>query len=90
MPRKASDRYLKLVEWSEEDACYVGRVPGLFYGGCHGDDERQVYAELCAITEDVIQGFHERGKTLPPPTIDFGIADKIRAWSDGRAIHAPR
>jgi len=33
---KNSDRYLKIVEWSEEDQCYVGTCPGLFYGGCHG------------------------------------------------------
>ncbi|RLA47082.1 MAG: toxin-antitoxin system HicB family antitoxin, partial [Gammaproteobacteria bacterium] len=21
------DRYLKIVEWSDEDQCYIGRVP---------------------------------------------------------------
>ena len=31
---KISDRYLKIVEWSEEDQCYVSTCPGLFYGGC--------------------------------------------------------
>lgn len=25
---KKSDRYLKIVEWSEEDQCYVGTCPG--------------------------------------------------------------
>ena len=25
---KDRDRYLKIVEWSEEDNCYVGSVPG--------------------------------------------------------------
>ena len=25
---KERDKYLKLVEWSEEDQCYVGSVPG--------------------------------------------------------------
>ena len=32
-------RYVKIVEWSADDNCYVGSSPGLLYGGCHGDDE---------------------------------------------------
>ena len=36
---KMSSRYVKIVEWSDEDQCYVGSCPGLFYGGCHGDNE---------------------------------------------------
>jgi hypothetical protein len=39
---KASARYVMIVEWSEEDQCYVGSSPGLFYGGCHGEDEMKV------------------------------------------------
>ena len=49
---KESARYAKIVEWSEEDQCYVGSAPGLFYGGCHGDDEGAVFAELCQIVEE--------------------------------------
>ena len=33
---KKRDRYLKMVEWSEEDRCYVGTCPGLMLGGVHG------------------------------------------------------
>lgn len=51
---KDSARYVKIVEWSEEDQCYVGSCPGLFLGGCHGDDERQVFEELCDIVEEVV------------------------------------
>ena len=40
---KDSDRYVKIVEWSDEDQCYIGSSPGLFFGGCHGDDEQQVF-----------------------------------------------
>ena len=36
---KISDRYLKLVQWSTEDACYIGTCPGLILGGVHGDNE---------------------------------------------------
>jgi hypothetical protein len=41
--KKPSDRYLKLVAWSEEDQCYVGRCPDLMLGGVHGSDETAVY-----------------------------------------------
>ncbi len=51
---KESARYVKIVEWSEEDQCFVGSCPGLFYGGCHGDDEREVFAQLCGIVEEII------------------------------------
>lgn len=27
---KPSDLYLKIVEWSDEGGCYVGRCPGFF------------------------------------------------------------
>lgn len=27
---KDSDKYLKIVEWSEKDQCYIGTSPGLF------------------------------------------------------------
>jgi hypothetical protein len=29
-----SAKYAKIVEWSNEDQCYVGSAPGLIYGGC--------------------------------------------------------
>jgi len=46
-----SVRYIKIVEWSDEDQCYVGRCPGLILGGCHGTDEKEDFAELCQIVE---------------------------------------
>jgi predicted RNase H-like HicB family nuclease len=74
---KESDRYAKVVEWSEEDGCYIGSSPGLFYGGCHGDDEQQVFAELCQIVDETIELYHKGGKPLPPPTAGQGIAERI-------------
>ena len=54
---KAGDRYLKIVEWSEEDQCYVGTCPGLMLGGIHGDDEwRQLSTSMLQI-ENEYYGF---------------------------------
>jgi len=52
---KLSDRYLKIVEWSEEDKCYVRRCPGMMLGGVHGENEVEVYQELCEVVEEWIQ-----------------------------------
>ena len=65
---KDSARYAKIVEWSEEDQCYIGSAPGLMYGGCHGDDEHAVFEELCVIVEDVIDLYKADGKDLPQAT----------------------
>ncbi|NQU05125.1 MAG: type II toxin-antitoxin system HicB family antitoxin [Calditrichaeota bacterium] len=60
-------KYVKLVEWSEEDECYIGSCPELFYGGCHGDDESNVFAELCRIVEETVELYRQDGKLLPEP-----------------------
>ena len=62
---KDSARYVKVVEWSEEDRCYVGSSPGLIYGGCHGEDEKAVFDELCRIVEDAIETYRREGRPLP-------------------------
>ncbi len=49
---KDSALYIKLVEWSDEDQCFIGQCPGIIGPCCHGDDEAQVYAELCQIVEE--------------------------------------
>lgn len=63
---KDSARYRKIVEWSEEDQCFVGRAPDLMMGGCHGHDERAVFDELCQIVEEWIEICRKEGKPLPP------------------------
>ena len=65
---KMTDRYLKIVEWSEVDGCYVGSYPGLIYGGVHGDDEAKVYQELCQAVAEAVEIYEADGKSLPPVT----------------------
>jgi predicted HicB family RNase H-like nuclease len=61
-------RYVKFVEWSETDQAYIGRCPGLFAGGVHGDDEVKVYKELCDAVAEWIATIEKGGQPLPPPT----------------------
>ena len=49
-----SARYVKIVEWSDEDHCFVGQCPGIIGPCCHGTDETQVYEELCQIVDEWI------------------------------------
>ncbi|MFP4030132.1 MAG: hypothetical protein ACLFRG_11300 [Desulfococcaceae bacterium] len=74
---KDSDRYAKIVEWSPEDNCYVGSCPGLMYGGCHGDDERAVFEELCEIVEEIVELYKSENKPLPPPTAGKDLANRL-------------
>ena len=62
---KKSDRYVKIVEWSEEGQCYVGRCPELMLGGVHGKNEEKVFAELCAVIKEWIDIAEQDNEPLP-------------------------
>ncbi|MDW7711892.1 MAG: toxin-antitoxin system HicB family antitoxin [Deferrisomatales bacterium] len=100
--KKVSDRYLKIVEWSEEDGCYVGTCPELVYGGVHGDDEAAVYAELCRVAEEAVELYGKDCKPLPPATAGKAYSGRfvlrvppeihrtlaIRALQRGKSLNA--
>ena len=73
-----ADRYAKIVEWSEEDQCFVGSCPGLFYGGCHGDDERAVFEELCEIVAETVALYEREGTCLTEPMMASGFCSDNR------------
>jgi predicted HicB family RNase H-like nuclease len=81
---KPSDQYLKIVDWSEEDGCYIGTCPGLFHGGVHGDDEAKVYKELCQAVEEAIEIYREDHDPLPEPTAGKEYSGKfvVRVGAD--------
>lgn len=74
---KESALFIKLVEWSDEDQCFVGQCPGIIGPCCHGDDEMQVYEELCKIVDEWIAVMKRDGKPLPPYTAGKNAAEKI-------------
>ena len=76
---KDSAKYVKIVEWSDEDQCYVGSAPGLIFGGCHGENEKEVFDELCQIVEEAIAIYRDEGKPLPPPTSGRDYANKLQS-----------
>ena len=75
--RKRSDHYLKIVEWSDKDHCYVGTSPGLIVGGVHGKDQRKVFAELCEAVEEAIRLLESGGRPLPESTANKKYSGKV-------------
>lgn len=65
---KRRNRYLKVVEWSEEDQCFIGRIPGLALGGIHGKSETKVYEKLGILADEWIAIHEADGVPLPPAT----------------------
>ena len=74
---KESARYVKIVEWSDADGCFVGQCPGIVGPCCHGDDETQVYAELCRIVDEWIDVMKADGTSLPSPTVGRHLVEHI-------------
>lgn len=62
-----SDRYLKFVQWSEQDSLYVGYCPDLFpWGGvCHGATEEETYHQLTELVREEVAELTQAGKPLP-------------------------
>ena len=89
---KKRDQYMKVVEWSEEDQCYVGRVPGLALGGVHGSDEAKVFAELGQVIDEWIRIYEEDGVPLPPATAGKSYSGKfnLRVGEDRRLSDGSR
>lgn len=74
---RESAQYIKIVEWSDEDQCFVGQCPGIIGPCCHGDDEAEVYAELCRIVDEWIDILQRDGTPLPPATAGRDFARMI-------------
>lgn len=81
---KERDRYLKIVEWSEADGCYIGSIPGWLGPCCHGNDEEEVYHQLGTIVDEWIEIAKQNQMPLPPATVGKNYSGKfqLRAGSD--------
>ena len=99
--KKTSDDYLKIVEWSEDDHCYVGTAPGLIIGGVHGKSQKKVFDKLCEAVEEAIQILWKEGRPLPAATANKKYSGKIalrippqlhktlamKAFQDGESVN---
>lgn len=75
----ASARYIKIVEWSDEDGCFVGSCPGVIGPCCHGGDEVEVYRELCRIVDEWLEVARREDDALPRPMAGRDVAGFLAA-----------
>ncbi|MES2657853.1 MAG: helix-turn-helix domain-containing protein [Verrucomicrobiota bacterium] len=62
-------RYPLHVRWSDEDAAYLGSIPGLIGDCCHADSPEQVLVQLKDIAEDLVTHLMSQGSDLPKPAV---------------------
>lgn len=55
-----SAKYIKIVEWSDEDECFIGYCPGIIGPCCHGDNEVEVFRQLCEIVDELLAHVREK------------------------------
>ena len=70
-------RYLKVVEWSDEDGCYIGSAPPIIGQCCHGDTEAEVLSQLQSIVEDWVASFLSEDLPLPPTSSGKSFSGKF-------------
>ncbi len=64
--RKTTGRdYLRVVEWSPEDGCFVGSAPPLIGRCCHGPTEASVLRQLKRIVDEWVRLAEAEGAALP-------------------------
>lgn len=61
-----------------KDSHHIDRTPDLLHGGCHGDDEKVVFEELCVIFEGTITLYRREGRTPPPATSGKDFANRMQ------------
>jgi len=49
------------------------------FGGCHGDDQQQVFQELCGLVEEIVELYRREGRSLPPPTTGRDLVNALNA-----------
>ena len=69
--------YRIVVEWSQEDGCYVSRVPAL--PGCmaHGDSPEEAVKEAQVGAEGILEVMEETGRSIPPPDATATYSGKL-------------
>lgn len=87
----ASD-YIKVVEWSEEDRCFIGSAPPLIGPCCHGTREEDVYRQLRGIVEEWVELHNSEGMALPAPSAGKEYSGKfvLRVGSELHRLLAVR
>ena len=64
---KLEEKYEIDIGYSEEDGCFVARIPQLPFTGAHGDTFEEALAGARDGVAATVQAARELGKPLPEP-----------------------
>lgn len=79
--------YTRVVEWSDEDGCYLGSLPELLYGHCtHGDSIEEVNRNLDECEELAL----ESRSDVPARGVQVYVPSRRRNWVPGNSIASLR
>ena len=84
--RKQASHYVKIVEWSDEDQCFIGRCPELFHGGTHGESEAAVYSALCDLVGETLSDMAAKKQKKPAGALAQNFSGKF-VFRPGPALH---
>ena len=79
---KKKNHYLKIIEWSQEDQCYIGSIPGWIGKCCHGDNKKEVYKRLYQILDEWIKIYEDDNIPLPANLSETNYSENIRLKID--------
>jgi predicted RNase H-like HicB family nuclease len=67
MKTKNNTAYPIVIEWSEEDACFVAHTPAIKYCTAHGETYEEAAREMNSAIEGWVEIARERGTPIPDP-----------------------
>jgi antitoxin HicB len=80
--------YRAVVEWSQEDECFIARAPAFEALATHGDTQEAAIRELHVAGEAMVEVMKETGRAIPEPDADVAdFAGKV-ALRIPRSMHA--
>jgi predicted RNase H-like HicB family nuclease len=86
--RKFAKRYPKIIEWSDEDRCFIGSAPPLIGRCCHGATEAAVLTRLQTIVEEWIETLVVSGQPLPDAKVLAGLIETAELLANPAARKA--
>lgn len=71
-------RYRLVVEWSDEDECFVARVPALPGCAAHGETAEEAAREGISAAEGILLSMRQSGDPLPEEDASVNYSGQLR------------
>jgi predicted RNase H-like HicB family nuclease len=71
-------RYRIIVEWSDEDKAFVGRVPAFPFCSAHGGTPEEAAREATEAAEGILESLKAHGEPTPPEDVAADYSGQLR------------